>query len=555
VPVPGGIEADLWLPANRTGGGVIGGRARLPLAAPLLQRPPSGSRRARTSGGMFGTGSARFSDARSGYLLNHYLKPQACQPGARYPARWLAKRLPALLGLSSSRSLRSRHVLLPEWVVLASGRSLTDRLELGRDLGIRCAPDGSPEDMVCAGRVTHGRARDALSLGREPTRALTSHSVVRSQAVARPVSSGHTAAAAQAAITARAQQCWEDDLVLLVILGAGASFDSVDVDRAIPFGMRNMEFQPPLAQDLFDNRMPFISVLNRYPECRGLVVQLRRAVAEGRPLERELDLIASLGENDAVIASQLLAVRYYLREVIAECAEQWHKQSAGATNYHWLVGRLARWCRETDERVLYVTFNYDTMLERAIEDELRTPLVSLEDFIRHESLRVVKLHGSISWGHPVKIPGPWPLPQRSMLIRDPVSYAPTPEFLVRKDWNVGNQGDDTVPALAVPIERKQLFECPDEHIAAMRSALEDADRVLVIGWRATELPFIELLGDFWKRVRASMIVCGSAEAAEETSTHLYGRMFITNAPLYHGSLGFSDLPGHPTFDEFLSAEG
>src|SRR5262245_25692730 len=75
--------------------------------------------------------------------------------------------------------------------------------------------------------------------------------------------------------------------VLLVIFGAGASYDSVPglppppapypALRPIVGGLTRPEIhRPPLANQLFDDRPGFVEVMARFPDCIPLVPQLRK---------------------------------------------------------------------------------------------------------------------------------------------------------------------------------------------------------------------------------------------------------------------------------------
>lgn len=49
------------------------------------------------------------------------------------------------------------------------------------------------------------------------------------------------------------------------------------------------------------------------------------------------------------------------------------------------------------------------------------------------------------------------------------------------------------PHWQIPVESKLSFECPSAHVKALQSFIPEVRKILVIGWRATELPFLELL--------------------------------------------------------------
>jgi hypothetical protein len=65
--------------------------------------------------------------------------------------------------------------------------------------------------------------------------------------------------------------------MLMVIFGAGASFDSVpskppSEDALI---LNKYSCRPPLANQLFEERRLFAKILERYPQCLSIVPHLR----------------------------------------------------------------------------------------------------------------------------------------------------------------------------------------------------------------------------------------------------------------------------------------
>jgi hypothetical protein len=82
-----------------------------------------------------------------------------------------------------------------------------------------------------------------------------------------------------------------------------------------------------------------------------------------------------------------MAVRYYFRDLIRESENGWRGQSFGVSNYTTLLDdiRLHTEC-------CLVTFNYDTMVERALEDLGVLP-GSMESYV-DSTFPLIKLHGS-----------------------------------------------------------------------------------------------------------------------------------------------------------------
>jgi hypothetical protein len=77
------------------------------------------------------------------------------------------------------------------------------------------------------------------------------------------------------------------------------------------------------------------------------------------------------------------------------------------------------------------------------------------------------------------------------------------------------------PAIAIPVETKKAFECPQEHLDELYKCLGRVTRIVTIGWRATEPHFLSCLDTHLQsNVRDLMIVSGSQEYAEATKTQI-----------------------------------
>lgn len=341
----------------------------------------------------------------------------------------------------------------------------------------------------------------------------------------------------------------------VVILGAGASYDSVDVGRA--FDPANLivseDYRPPLLTQLFEPRgSTFAGVMARTPAVAPLVVELRNAVAEQRSLEELLDLVHARAEQgDAAAAKQLMGMRFYLREVISMCST-WSARASNATNYHWLVDRLDRWARSTGDSVAYITFNYDTLLEQAMTAVLGQGFNTFDDYLLHPRARLYKPHGSITWAYLVNQPPPFNSNDRDWLIANAATVQ-ADDLRVRHDWDSGITGDAWVPALAVPMTRKDESILPGSHAMSLLNDLESANRVLVIGWRASERKFVSLATQaFPKRISRFLALCHDSETGENVAERLFPETVIER-PCPTRRLDFSMMPGDDaTVERFLS---
>jgi hypothetical protein len=312
--------------------------------------------------------------------------------------------------------------------------------------------------------------------------------------------------------------------MLMVVFGAGASYDSVASKRpAYPGPESEEQYRPPLANALFEPRPWFVEVMNRFPDCQPIIPYLQ--FPTGGSVEQELEHLQSEASEYPVRHRQLAAIRYYLHFMLWECGRGWHENVAkGITNYKTLLDQLQRW-RKPRERICIVTFNYDQLLEAAL------PSVGLEikgipDYIAGNDWKVIKLHGSVNWGREVDTPmdslkqgNVWEVAHE--LIRRAAELSISDRYRMVNEYPIARSGATAVfPALAIPVETKRQYECPPEHLETLDSCITQTDRLLMIGWRATEVPFLEWLKTKMPKKVRGMAVAGDINSAVSTITTL-----------------------------------
>jgi len=72
------------------------------------------------------------------------------------------------------------------------------------------------------------------------------------------------------------------------------------------------------------------------------------------------------------------------------------------------------------------------------------------------------------------------------------------------------------PALAIPVENKYEFSCPDRHVHMLETLLREVTHIATIGWRATEVDFLAMLKEKLINYPKIMIVSGDDKGATET---------------------------------------
>ena len=249
----------------------------------------------------------------------------------------------------------------------------------------------------------------------------------------------------------------------------------------------------------------------------------------------------------------MVSVRYYLNLMLARCQSDWTDQvTKGVTNYQTMLDQIEAQ-RVQGEKICLVTFNYDTLLEHAIIDSLvGVPLNTIPDYISSD-YKVIKPHGSINWAHP---------------IRNFQSHRGNSQDLISDiiasvaSLDVDAESYETVsddpfarpyqrpyfPALAIPVEHKQHYECPQEHWKVLEDCLRQVTKVLIIGWRANENDFLDTLVKRITKKARMMVVSGTERGADE----VVGRISAKFRPT---GIVHDFVPSKPGFSNFTSSSG
>jgi hypothetical protein len=76
------------------------------------------------------------------------------------------------------------------------------------------------------------------------------------------------------------------------------------------------------------------------------------------------------------------------------------------------------------------------------------------------------------------------------------------------------------PAIAIPVETKSGFECPGDHLDCLRANLQGVTKILIVGWRATEKHFLNLLSGAVPDKTPMQVVAGDKDSAEATFSQI-----------------------------------
>lgn len=306
--------------------------------------------------------------------------------------------------------------------------------------------------------------------------------------------------------------------MLMVIFGAGASYDSCSSFPPESWPRHSVaRHRPPLAKELFLQ----LSEFRQFSKLHGGRFQpLLPYLQEQENIEQILEEFRQKADRDLECRRQLWAIQYYIRDVIQNCQNHWIAHTHGASNYKTLLDQV-REC----PHVCFVTFNYDTLMEVALEG-IDVPLNSIDHYVSHSQYSLIKLHGSINWQY-------WLPKAETSLLRN---EQPNEQDLIRAAPVIGEraiieiQGVEPpqakverfffAPALAIPTASKHKFVCPEEHVRALKAIIPEVTKIVIVGWRAAEQNFVEMLANGLTKFVQIIASCGTLEAANETLNRL-----------------------------------
>jgi len=302
--------------------------------------------------------------------------------------------------------------------------------------------------------------------------------------------------------------------------------------------------------------------MRRFQACLPVIPRLQREEVEG-----ELENLLREADGYPQRHRQLAAIKYYLQYTLWECGYRWSDQALrGVSNYTTLLDaiehRRLKAAREAPPlgsytEVLLVTFNYDTLLEIGLKDALGFEALSIPDYIEEaRPYKLIKVHGSTNWvrdveGEIARAQGGNVWAVAAELIERVSEVAISNRYRILRPGHPF--GDDSrglgFPAVAIPVENKQMFECPEEHLAALRAALPRTEKILIIGWRGSDRHFVKELRATLRAGVRCLVVAGTRDAAKEIADRLGNEL---SCDLFLTDGGFSDLVTNiERVDDFL----
>jgi hypothetical protein len=331
----------------------------------------------------------------------------------------------------------------------------------------------------------------------------------------------------------------------VIIVGAGASYDYVHTDHLV----RSNDWRPPLTNDLFNVRK-YESVLLKYPETMELASDALRKIPHMMSFEEYLTGIRDKrASTDANRQRQLVSLSFYLQHLFHDISANYGSQPTN--NYRALLGAI----KDNGGEACIVSFNYDNLLEQNIP-EINDKI----DSYLNSAVKVIKPHGSYDWVYPISLDSYYKKSSYEFLMDNPW-YITMPEnqnpqlYPLRKLHHSNKYfdrqyGQRFYPAIAIPLANKESYVCPDSHVKHLTAAINNTDRILIIGWKAGDKNLVSLLEkEIRRQVRVTVVSSGSKSASEiiKKLEHIPQITFVAS-----NKEGFTNFLRSEESDEFFT---
>lgn len=330
---------------------------------------------------------------------------------------------------------------------------------------------------------------------------------------------------------------------LCIILGAGAS---ASINLAEPEALDNPHFRPVTTPKIFQNTTAFRDILNHYPLAQGLSASIHIKTNRGESLEAVLKFYSDqlLAQNDSLSIRQFLQVPLYLNELFHSIS----RFTRQPREYDYLIDEISNKKIE----VLFLTLNYDGLLEMSLQKQYNIDFDQSNHYFKNVfNWKLVKLHGSINWYTRFHEPLNDTLNLENYLKyinRKPVEHFldDSREFIYQKIDHQRYLFDDLFPlypVIAVPVEGKYKYYCPEQHYLYAKQFLQQCFNYLIIGTKGLDHDLIELLREN-ANCRKLMIVGRNGKEKTEIIARFRGAFKTNMDPLpqnYFSQFGFSDF--------------
>ncbi|NMC99468.1 MAG: hypothetical protein GYA62_07095 [Bacteroidales bacterium] len=354
------------------------------------------------------------------------------------------------------------------------------------------------------------------------------------------------------------------DRKVMFVFGAGASANCVYGNEKTDF--EKDPLRPPLGPTLFDKK--FVDYYRRYKGVKQSLHFLQDENPDVEELfEREWKNIHN--ENNQAVLSRHINIQYYLQEILKDITKRVTDEYFAKNLYAKLTNKLQKiysasvkniYGRQSFKKFAFVSFNQDTILETFIEEQFKTSLTTLDDYVNvnDSPFCIFKPHGSWNWG--------WKFPDISKfngntadwlfdnnmnffqlyynLLGDHINMIDWSTWGIEASLHKHNLGKFTIdksqlkiigndnfnnyfPALLLPYRDKDEFIMPLRHFYNMEIYLTYVETLVIIGWKGNEDAFNRLLFQKADRINKVIIADPNPDLVEKNLDPILSRPGVT----------------------------
>lgn len=336
----------------------------------------------------------------------------------------------------------------------------------------------------------------------------------------------------------------DDKWKRMMVFGAGASsFCSFGESKEEFF---NSPMRPPLGQEIFHKR--YTQLLNHFPGAEQAIPLFE---SRGWDIEGCMEEEWELAKNsfNKKITSRHINVQYYLSELFRQVSWEVLTHHKRGNLYGLFADKLHSFLSKRQnekEKVGIVSFNYDTILDKYLEQNFDINFVKMEDYVNWQQNQIVlfKPHGSCNWGWEFRadkklgqnqiqisqrlfenktIPaeiyydllgnlstnvytGAWGIEKTTHPL-DLGRYSLNKNRIRTFKHNEGGY----YPALLIPHKNKDEFVMPYYHMHALSLYMSQIEELYLIGWKGNEDSFNAYLSKHAHNLKKIVIVNPDSE--------------------------------------------
>jgi len=314
----------------------------------------------------------------------------------------------------------------------------------------------------------------------------------------------------------------------MFVFGAGASAHCVPKSEVLR--LENSRYRPPEGAGLFNAN--FRQIIENYSGVKLLLSSLKRANNDVEAfLESEWGNIRDT-YNPSVLARHI-SIIFYLQQLFCEVSNEIIGEFYDCNLYSTLIDNIQKDLKgKISERVAFVNFNYDTILDHYIASHFRQTFENIDDYINYNSEQFLyfKPHGSSNWGWKFKSEIAFDKCNNicDFFFNESVTLADiyyrhlgnVNEMVHKRSWAMDKKytinknkieiiKDDYprryFPSILIPYRDKDEFVMPYSHTQAMDKFMHDMEDLFLIGWKGNEDKFNKLLGKASKLKRIIIV--------------------------------------------------